>query len=94
MEKRELAFWWHDEQAVRLRNGARNLREELCARDADRHRQAHSFADIAPQPPCDLDRCAGDPLHAAHVEERLVDREPFHERRRVLEHLVERLARL
>ena len=35
-----------------------------------------------------------DPLQPAHVEERLVDREPFDERRRVLEHGKDRLARI
>ena len=35
-----------------------------------------------------------DPLHPAHVEERLVDREPLDERRRVVEDREHRLARL
>ena len=38
-------------------------------------------------------RRAGDPPQAADVEERLVDREPLHERRRVPEDLEHRLAR-
>jgi hypothetical protein len=94
MKKRELAFWWHDEQAVRLSDCACNLGEELRSRNPDGDRKPNLFADVAPQAPRDLDRCAGYPLHAAYVEERLVDREPFYEWRRVLEHRVERLARL
>ena len=42
----------------------------------------------------DLPRRAGDPLHPAHVQERLVDRQPLHLRRRVLEDREHRLARL
>ena len=36
--------------------------------------------DLAPQPHGDLGRRAREPSHAAHVEERLVDRHPFHQR--------------
>ena len=50
--------------------------------------------DVAAQPRCDLGRRPGEALHAAHVEERLVDREPLDERGRVLEHPEHRLARL
>jgi len=42
----------------------------------------------------DLGRSARDPLEAPNVEERLVDREPFDERRAVVEDAKGRLARL
>ena len=65
------------EQAVGLRGGARDFREELRAGDADGHRQADVLAHGDAQPRGDLGRGAGDPLHPADVEERLVDRQPF-----------------
>ena len=94
VEELQLARERHDEQAVGLRERARHLREELRARDADADRQPDPLADLPPQPDRDLDGRACDPLHPADVEERLVDRQPFDERRRVVEHGVERLARL
>src|SRR6476469_7791337 len=94
MEKLELAFGRYHEQAVRLRNAARHLREELRPRDADGDRQADALANVAPQPGSDLARTAGQPPQAAHVEERLVDRQSFDQRCRVLEHPIDRLARL
>ena len=40
---------------------------------------------LVPEPCCDLGGAAGDPLEAAHVEERLVDGEPLDNRRRIFE---------
>ncbi len=90
----ELAVGRHDEQAVGLGDPARDLREELGARDADGDAQPDPFEHVAAQPRRDLDRRARDAGQAADVEERLVDREPLDERRRVGEHLEHRLARL
>ena len=61
---------------------------------ADGDRQTDPLAHVAPQPRRDLDGRARDPLHPANVEERLVDREPLDERRRVVEDPEQRLARL
>ncbi len=44
------------------------------------------------QPHSDVDRRSGDPPHPAHVQKRLVDREPLHQRRGVVEDSVDRLA--
>jgi hypothetical protein len=60
-----------------LGHAARDLREELRPRDADRDRQTDELAHVAPEPHGDLGRRAGEPLHPADVEERLVDRDPF-----------------
>ena len=94
MEERQLAFGRHDEQAVRLGDAARHLREELRPRDAHRQREPDLLEDPAPQAGGDLHRRAGDPLHAAHVEERLVDRQPLDQRRHVVEDPIHGLARL
>ncbi len=83
-----------DEQAIRLRDAARNLGEELRARDPDRDREPDPLAHVASQARGDLGRRAGDAAHPAHVQEGLVDREPLDERRRVLEDLEHLLARL
>ena len=48
--------------------------------------------DIAPQPHRDLGGRARDPLQPAHIEERLVDRQAFDQRRRVLEDAEDGLA--
>jgi hypothetical protein len=47
MEKLEFSIRMHDEQSVRFRDAARDLREELRARDADRDRQADTLAHVA-----------------------------------------------
>ena len=94
MEEVELAVGWHDEQAVRLGDPARDLGEELRPRHADRDRETDAVAHIPTQARRDLGRRPGDPPHATDVEERLVDRQPFDERRRVLEDLEHRLAGL
>ena len=94
MQERQLALGRNDEESVRLRHGARHLGEELRAGDAHGEGQPDPLARPLPQADGDLPRCAGDPLHAADVEERLVDRQPLDGRRRVLEQGVESLARL
>ena len=86
VEERELAVGRHDEQPVRLGDAARDLGQELRPRNSDGDRQADLLEHAAAQPARDLDGRPGRSLEAADVEERLVDREPLDERRRVLEH--------
>jgi hypothetical protein len=74
MQERQLTLGRHDDQAVRLRDAAGNLREELRPRDADRQREPDLLEHPTPQAGGDLHRRAGDPFHSSHVEERLVDR--------------------
>jgi hypothetical protein len=94
VQELELTFGRHGEESVRLGDRARDLGQELRPRDADGDRQPDLSADVSPQPLRDLGGTAGEASHSAHVEERLVDREPFDERGRVLEDLVDGLARL
>ena len=94
VEKGQLAIGRHEEEAVGLGHAARHLGEKLRPGDADRDGQADPVEHVVLESPGDLDGCAGDPSHAVHVEERLVDRQALDERRRVVEHLVHRLARL
>ena len=56
--------------------------------------QADPIADVAPQALGDLDRGPRQSPHPADIEERLVDREPFDQWARVLEHAEHRLAGL
>ena len=86
VEEVELAFGWHDEQAVGFGDTARDLGEELGAGHADGDRQPDPFEHLAAQADRDLGRRARDAREAADVEERLVDREPFDQRCRVVEH--------
>jgi len=81
VEKGELAVRRHHEPIVRLGHPAGDLGEELGPRHPDRDRQTDPLADLSPQPCGDLRRRARDPLEPAHVEERLIDREPLDERR-------------
>ena len=92
MEEGQFAIAGHDEQPVGLGHGAGDLGQELGAGDADADRQAHPFAHRAAQTDGDLRRRARRAPQPAHVEERLVDRDAFDERRRVVEHLEHRLA--
>jgi hypothetical protein len=94
VEKAQLTIGRHDEQTVRLGDGARHLGEELRPRDTNRDRQTDAVAHLSSQPRGDLGRRARDPLEPANVKERLVDRQPFDERRAVLENAKSRLARL
>ena len=77
MEERELALGRDDEQPVRLRDPAGHLGEELRPRDADGDGQPDALAHGGAQPHRDLRGRARDPLHPAHVEEGLVDRQPL-----------------
>ena len=94
MQEGKLSLRRHDQEAVGLRHAARDLGEELRPGHADRDRQADALAHVAAQSHGDLDGGPRDPLQPAHVEERLVDRQPLDQRRRVFEHPVHRLARL
>jgi hypothetical protein len=94
MEERELVLRRHQEQPVRFRHAARDLREELRPCDPDRDRQADFLANVAPESDGDLAGRSRQSSDAADVEERLVDRQPFDERRRVVEDAVDRFARL
>src|ERR671918_99777 len=87
MEKSQLAVRRHDEKAVRLRHAACNLGQEFGPRHTHRDRQADLLPDLRPQASGDLNGSARDPLQSANVEERLVDRQPFDERRRAVEDL-------
>ena len=83
------------EQPVGLRDAARDLREELRACDADGDRQADLARARSRRSVRAISSGVPDAaLHPAHVEERLVDREPLDERRGVVEHAEHRLARL
>ncbi len=94
MEEAELVIGWHDQEAVGLRHRARDLCEELRPRDANRDRETDLVEDPLPQPSRDLRRLPGEAFEPSNVEERLVDREALHERRRVLEDREDGLARL
>ena len=93
VQERELALGRHDEEPVRFRDSARDLGQELRPRDADGDGDADLLAHAPAEPHGDLARRAREALHAAHVEERLVDRDSLDERGRVLEDREERLAR-
>jgi hypothetical protein len=92
----EIQFFsrWDAQEAVRLRNAARDLGEELRARDADGDRDADALANLSSQPQGDLARRAREPSHPSDIEECLVDGKALDEWSRVLEHAVERLARV
>jgi hypothetical protein len=94
VEKRELELGRHDQQAVGFGHAARDLGEELGSGDADRDREPDALADVEAQPRRDLEGRARDAFQPADVEERLVDRQALHQRRRVVEDREDRLARL
>ena len=94
VQEGELTVRWHREQPVRLRHPARHLGQELRAGDPDGDRQSHPLAHLAPQLHGDLGGRSREPLEPADVQERLVDRQSLDERRRVVEHPVDLLARL
>src|SRR5581483_1430340 len=94
MQEVELVARLDDEQPVRLRDPARHLGEELRPRDPHGERQPDLRSDPLAQPRGDLDRRPHAALEAADVEERLVDREPLDDRRRVLEEPEDVPARL
>src|SRR5262249_14410264 len=82
----------HLEQAVWLREVARDLRDQLHRRDPDRDREpglgAHRLAQAAPG----LGRRAEEARGPGEVEEGLVEREPFDERREAAEDLEDALG--
>ena len=94
VEELQLAVGRHQQQTVGLRDTAGHLREELRPRDSHRDRHADLLEDLSSQSDRDLHGRARDPPQSTDVEERLVDRQPLDERRRVVEHLEQRLARL
>ena len=94
VEEPELVVGRDHEQAVGLGDRARDLSQELRSGDTDRDRQPDLVEHPPPESRRDLDRRSREPLEAANVQERLVDREPLDERGRVLEHLEDGLARL
>ena len=94
MQERQLTLGRYHEETVGLGHAARDLREELRAGNADRDREADLLEHVTPKRPGDLCRRARHAPEATDIEERLVDREPFHEWRRVLEHLEHGSARV
>jgi hypothetical protein len=94
VEEGKLAARRDEQEAVGLGDGARDLGEELRAGYADGDRESDSLANCPAEPHRDLAGRPREPPHAADVQEGLVDRHPLDERRGVLEHLVDRLARV
>ena len=94
VEERQLAIGWHDQQPIGLGDATGDLGEELGACHTDGDREPDPFEDVAPQPHRDLGRCARHSSQPADIEERLVDRQPFDQRCRVVEHREHGLARL
>ena len=92
VEKAQLAVGRHHQQAVGLGDTAGDLGQELGAGHADRDRQPDVGQDRATEPGGDLARGAGEVLEPAHVEERLVDRQPLDRGRELVEDAVGRLA--
>lgn len=93
VQKLELAVRRHDQQAVRFGHHARNLGQELRPRHAHGDRQADLGEHALTQPTADELRRADDLAQAAHVQERLVDRQALDEGCGVAEDLEDRLAR-
>jgi uncharacterized protein len=92
VQERQLGVGGDHQQPVGLGDAARDLGEELRPGHAHGDGQPHLLEDLAPEPDGDLGGGAGDPPQPSDVEEGLVDRQPLDERRRVVEHLEERLA--
>ena len=92
VQELQLGVGRDDQQAVGLGDAARHLGEELGPGDPDRDRKADLLQELPAQSHRDLGRRARDPPQPTDVQEGLVDREPFDERRRVVEHLEHRLA--
>ena len=76
-----------DQQPVGLAHRRGDLRDVLRRGDADAARQARLFEDPSAQRTGDLARTPPQPPGAAHIEERLVDRERLDERSHVAEDL-------
>ena len=84
----------HQEQPVGLRDPLATFARNLVLATPTVIASPTSSRTRAPQLHGDLERRAGDPPQPAHVEERLVDRDPLDHRRGVVEDLEDRLARL
>jgi len=80
MQEGQLAARRDEEQPVGLAHAAGDLGQELCVRHPDGDRETDQVPDLATQMLCDLDRGPRDPLHSAHVKERLVDGERLDDR--------------
>ncbi len=80
-------------EPVRLRRARGHLRERLRAGHADADREPEVVANLLPQLRGYPLGGPGDPLEAADVEERLLEREPLDRRRRPAEDLEELPAR-
>ena len=93
LQERALAVRRHEQQAIGLGDPARDLGEELRARDPHRDRQPDLVGHPRPQLRGDLHRRPDDLEQAADLEERLVDREALDERRGVAEDREHGLAR-
>jgi hypothetical protein len=94
VQERELGVHRYDQEAVGLCYAARDLRQELRTRHADRDGDPDALADVDAKARGDVRRRACDPSQAADVQERLVDGQPFDERRGVAEDLEHRRAGL
>src|SRR5512132_2101175 len=92
VQEGQLAVGGNHQQSVGLRDPARDLGEELRPGNAHRDGEPQLLEDLPPEPDGDLGGRSRDPPQPADVEEGLVDRQPLDERRRVAEHLEERLA--
>jgi hypothetical protein len=94
MEKCQLAIGGHNEQTVGLGHPAGHLCEELGPCHTDRNGEPYPIQHVASQSNGDLLGGAGQPPQPSHIEECLVDRQSLDHRRRLIEHLEKRLARL
>ena len=90
----QLTVGRYHQQAVGFGDAAGHLGEELGPCDPHRHGQADAFEHVRAKSNGDLGGRARDPPQSADVEEGLVDRQPLDERRRPVEDLEQRLARL
>jgi len=70
-----------DDQGVWLLEVAGDLRQELVRRRAVRRDQPDLSQNLPLDPPADVRGRPEQPLYARHVEERLVERERFDQRR-------------
>ena len=93
MQERQLTVDRDDQQTVRLRDAARHLGEELGPGHAHGDRQADLLEDLSAEADRDLRGRPRDLPQPTDLQERLVDRQPFDERRGVVEDLEHRLAR-
>src|SRR4051794_28073521 len=88
MKERHLAVRRHQEEPIGFGDRARDLGEKLSPRDADGDWETDLLQDPASQPLSNVDWRAGEVLHAANIDECLVDGQPLHLRTRIPENLV------